>query len=90
MLYHARDMVWYVRQKITIEQIYPLTDCCHIYTHDDLLAYLFYVLKHCFRCCYDMSYKQGFQINSCCFHTVKPKLVTQPAIVHGLFVAPSF
>ena len=36
MLYHARDMVWYVRQKITIELIHPLMDCCHIYTHDDL------------------------------------------------------
>jgi len=42
MLYHARDMVWYVRQKITIELIYPLTDCCHIYIHDDLSVYSFY------------------------------------------------
>jgi len=29
-------MVWYVRQKLTIELIYPLMDCCHIYMHDDL------------------------------------------------------
>ena len=39
------------------------------------------VLKHCFRCCcYYKSYKQAFQMNWCWFHTVKPKLVTQPAI----------
>jgi len=42
MLYHVTDMVWYVRQNLTLELIYPLTDCCHIYTHDDLLVYLFY------------------------------------------------
>jgi len=59
-------MVWYVRQKLTIElinplclvevwgrdppwllpighsQFNPLTDCCHIYTHEDLSAYWFY------------------------------------------------
>ena len=35
-------MVWYVRQKITIELIYPLLDCCHIYTNDCLLVHLFY------------------------------------------------
>ena len=29
-------MIWYVRQKITIELLYALMDCCHIYTHDDL------------------------------------------------------
>jgi len=34
MLYHARGiMVRYVRQKITIELIYSLTDCCHIFTN---------------------------------------------------------
>jgi len=44
MLYHARDMVYYVRQNITIEPIYPLMDCCHIYTHGDLSVYWFY--KH--------------------------------------------
>ena len=38
------------------------------------------VLKHCFRCChYYKSYKQAFQINLCCFHTVKPKIVTHAA-----------
>ena len=42
MLYHARDVVWYVRQKETIELIYQLTDSCHIYTYDDLSVYLFY------------------------------------------------
>jgi len=30
MLYHARDMFWYVREKLTIELINPLMDCCHI------------------------------------------------------------
>ena len=34
-------MVSYVRQKITIELIYPLMDCCHIYTHDNLSVYWF-------------------------------------------------
>ena len=42
MLYHARDIVWYERQKLTVELIYSLTDCCHIYTHDDLSVYLIY------------------------------------------------
>ena len=42
MLYHARDMVWCIRQKITIELIYQLRECCHIYTHDDLSVYWFY------------------------------------------------
>jgi len=49
------------------------------------------VSKHCFRCCsYYKSYKQAFQINWCCFHMVKPNLVTKPAIVHGFFVTLSF
>jgi len=49
------------------------------------------VLKHCFRCyLYYKSYKQAFQTNLCCFHTVKHKLVTQPAMVHDFFVTPSF
>jgi len=48
------------------------------------------VLKHCFNCCYYKRYKQAFQINSCYFHTDKPKLVTQPAIVHGFFLTLSF
>jgi len=36
--------MWFVygRQNIAIERIYPLTECCHIYTHDDLSVYLFY------------------------------------------------
>jgi len=49
------------------------------------------VLKHCFRCCrYYKSYKETFQMNSCCFHTVKPKLVTQSANVHDFFLTQSF
>ena len=49
------------------------------------------VLKHCFRCCrYYKSYKQAFQINLCLFHKVKPKLVTQSAIVHDFFLTSSF
>jgi len=35
-------MVSYVRQKITIQLIYPIIDCCHIYTHDNLSVYSFY------------------------------------------------
>ena len=82
-------MVWYVTPNITIELIYPLMDCCH-----NLSVYWFYeheiifFLKHCFRYChYYKSNKQAFQINLYCFHTVKPKLVTQPAIVYGFFMA---
>ena len=45
------------------------------------------VVKYCFRCCrYYKSYKQAFQISSCCVRMVKPKLVTQPAIMHVFLV----
>ena len=80
-------MVWQVRQNITIELIYPLAACCLIYTHGEFSVYLFY--EHEREMCYE-SYKQEFQINSRCFHTIKPKLATQPAIVHDFFVTPSF
>jgi len=53
-----------------------MTSCCHIFTHDDLPIYWFY--------------KQAFHINRhfrwTCFHTVKPKLVTQPAVVQDFFL----
>jgi len=67
----------------------PLTSCCHIYI--GFMNKKENVLKHCFRCCcYYKSKKQAFHINLCCFHTVKPKLVSCPAIVHGFLLTPSF
>ena len=57
----------------------------------DLWTWKENVLKHRFRSCpYYKSYKHAFQMNWCCFHMVKLKLVTQPAIVHGFFVTPLF
>ena len=39
----AKIVVLYVRQKITIELIYPLTECCHIDTHGDLTQFIGYM-----------------------------------------------
>ena len=79
-------MVWYVRQKITIELIYPLTESCYIYTHVDLSVYLFY--EHKKKTCWNEN--AAFQIKTYGVQMVNPKLVTQPVIVHDFFVTPSF
>ena len=93
IIYHVRDKVCYIRQNIRIELIYPFTDCFHIYMHDDLSVYLFYEI--CWNTASDVasviSYINGhFRLIPCCFNLVKPKLITQPAIVYGFSVTPSF
>jgi len=99
-IYHARDIVWYVvREKLTIELINPLTDCCHSSRHDDLSGFfLFYEheRKICWNTASDVAgisitvhIKRHFRL-TCCFHTVKPKIVTHPAIIHDFFLTPSF
>ena len=41
ILYQTRDMVWYVKQKLTLELIYPLTDCCYIYIHMMICQFIY-------------------------------------------------
>ena len=40
-------MVSYVRQKITVELIYPLTNCCHIYRAANHYNFLFFITPLC-------------------------------------------
>jgi len=85
--YLPEIMVLYVRQKITIELIYPLNlihkmICQFIGSMNMKRKCVETLLKNITCCHYYESYKQAFQINSCCFNMVKPmKLVTQAAIM---------
>ena len=97
MLYHTRDMVACVcvcvcvRQKITIELINSSMDG-HIYAHDDLSVYSFF--EHERKMCWNTASDVATIISHINRHfrltQVKPMLVTQPAIVQGFFLTPSF
>ena len=82
IIYHAISCQRYglvCKAKVNNQLIYPLTDCYHIYiwwwfvSLFVLRTWKDNVLKYC---CNYKSYTQAVQISSCCFHTVKPKLVT--------------
>ena len=72
-------MVSYVRQKITIELIYPLTDCCHI--HTQMICQFIGSVNMKGKCVETVllisHMNRYFRLT-----WLSPKLVTQPAIVH--------
>jgi len=100
IIYHVisvKYIVWYVRQKLTKELICLLTDCCHIYTHDDMSVYLFYEheSKMCWNSGSDVAaiishINRRSRLSHVIFTWFKPKLVTHRAIVHDFFLIPSF